>query len=212
MRYYRLLLCLVVSFATWTATAQNDQLKTQFGVKGGVQVSEMSFTSDVLKRSNRAGFFLGPVVKFKTPIVGFGVDVAALYDQRDLKVDGHVIKQKSIIVPANARLGADVFSMLGLFISAGPQFCFNLGDDIFHWTSEENIDKQFTLQNTTLSLNLGVGVTVGRHIEGALYYNMPLGKTGDFTWNDLSQQLHEESWSHAKSTVDAWRISITYFF
>ena len=201
-----------MALVTLSATAQNDQLKIQLGVKGGVQVTEMSFSGDVLKNNNRAGFFVGPVLKFKTPVVGLGVDVAALYDQRDLKVDGQVINQKAIVVPAHARLGADVLGVLGIFLCAGPQFSFNVGDDIMHWTTEAGEHKQYALQNTTLSLNLGVGVTVGKHIEGALYYNMPLGKTGDFTWNDLSHHVQGESWTHAKSSVDAWRLSVTYFF
>ena len=64
-----------MTLVTLSATAQNDQLKIQLGVKGGVQVTEMSFSGDVLKNNNRAGFFVGPVLKFKTPVVGLGVDV-----------------------------------------------------------------------------------------------------------------------------------------
>lgn len=211
MRYYKLMLLLVVSMMASTVTAQNDQLKMQLGVRGGVQLMEMSFSGDVLNKNNRAGFFVGPVVKFKTPVVGLGVDIAALYDQRDLKVDGKTLRQQTIIIPAHARLGADVFSMLGLFICAGPQLGFNVGDDILHWKDEEN-NKQFTLQNTTLSLNLGVGLTFGKHLEAAAYYNIPMGKTGDFTWDTLTGHLQGETWTHAKSKIDAWRLSVTYFF
>lgn len=184
----------------------------QFGLRGGVQLTEMSFSGDALRTNNRTGFCAGPVLRIKTPVAGFAIDVATLYDQRDLKVDGLLMKQKSLLVPANARLGASVFSLLGIFLTAGPQLSFNLGDDILHWTDEASNIKQYTLQNTTLSLNIGGGVTVGKHLEAAIYYNMPLGKTGDFTWNRLTQQWQEEDWSHAKSRVDAWRFCVTYYF
>lgn len=184
----------------------------QFGLRGGVQLTEMSFSGDALRTNNRTGFCAGPVLRIKTPVAGFAIDVATLYDQRDLKVDGLLMKQKSLLVPANARLGASVFSLLGIFLTAGPQLSFNLGDDILHWTDEASNIKQYTLQNTTLSLNIGGGVTVGKHLEAAIYYIMPLGKTGDFTWNRLTQQWQEEDWSHAKSRVDAWRFCVTYYF
>lgn len=193
-------------------SAQNDQVRVQFGIRGGVQLTEMSFTDEVLKRNNRAGYSIGPALKFKTPIAGLGIDVAALYDQRDLKVEGKGLKQKSLLVPVNARLGASVFNMIGIFLSAGPQFSFNLGDDMLHWMDDEGNSRQFSLQNTTLSVNLGCGVTVGKHIEGAVYYNLPLGKTGDFTWNTMSQQMQNQNWEHAKTTVDAWRLCVTYYF
>lgn len=210
--FYRLWAVVIVLATALSVSAQDDQLRLQFGVRGALQLTQMDFNSDVLKSNNRSGFSVGPVLKFKTPVVGFMVDVAALYDQRDLKVDGQVMKQKSLLIPANARLGADVFGMFGIFLSAGPQFSFNLGDDMLHWTDAQGELRQFSLQNTTLSINIGGGVTIGKHLEGAIYYNMPLGKTGDFTWNDLSQSVQGESWSRAKSKVDAWRLCVTYYF
>ena len=195
-----------------SVSAQEDQLQVQFGVRGGLQLTQMDFNKDVLATNNRAGFSVGPVLKFKTPVAGFMVDAGLLYDQRDLKVDGQVMKQKSVLLPANARLGANVFNMVGIFLCAGPQFSFNLGDDMLQWIDEQGELRQFTLQNTTLSLNIGGGVTFGKHLEGAVYYNVPLGKTGDFTWNDMTQTLQGESWNRAKSKVDAWRLCVTYYF
>jgi len=194
------------------AAAQNDQLNLQLGVRGGVQLTQMSFSGDALRPSNRSGYSVGPVLRFKTPVVGLGVDVGVLYDARDLKVEGQVLRQQSVLVPANARLGATIFNTLGVFISAGPQMSFNVGDDLLHWVSEEGKDRQYMLQNTTLSLNLGAGVTFGKHLEGTVYYNLPLGKTGDFTWNSLSEQLQSETWSRARSKTDVWRFCVTYYF
>ena len=194
------------------AMPSSAQSGAQFGFRGAVQLTEMSFDSEVLGSNNRTGFSIGPTLKISTPVTGLSVDVAALYDQRDLKVDGQILHQKSILLPGNARLGASVFKLVGIFLSAGPQLSFNLGNDIMQWVDQNGDAKQFTLQNTTLSLNIGAGVTIGSHFEGAVYYNLPLGKTADFTWNTLQEQLHDQSWERAKTTVDAWRLCLSYYF
>ena len=50
-------LVLVVS-AMLFATEAGAQIK--FGVKGGLNVTDMSFNSKVLSASNRTGFYIGP--------------------------------------------------------------------------------------------------------------------------------------------------------
>ena len=57
-------LVLVVS-AMLFATEAGAQIK--FGVKGGLNVTDMSFNSKVLSASNRTGFYIGPTVKFTLP-------------------------------------------------------------------------------------------------------------------------------------------------
>ena len=194
------------------AMPSSAQSGAQFGFRGALQLTEMRFDSEALGSNNRAGFSIGPTLKIGTPVTGFMIDVALLYDQRDLKVEGQHLHQKSVLLPANARLGASVFKLVGIFLSAGPQLSFNLGNDLMQWVDENGDAKQFALQNTTLSLNIGGGVTIGSHLEAAVYYNLPLGKTADFTWNTLRSQLGDESWDHAKSKVDAWRLSLSYYF
>ena len=75
----------------------------QFGVKGGLNITEMKLSDEVFDSSNRNGFFIGPTLKFKVPIIGLGVDASALYDQREGKVEGENVKSKSLSIPVNAR-------------------------------------------------------------------------------------------------------------
>ena len=67
------------------AFAMPSEAQVNFGIKGGLNFTNMSFdkssVDDFLK--NKAGFFAGVTVKFQLPIVGLGVDGAALYDQRE---------------------------------------------------------------------------------------------------------------------------------
>lgn len=184
----------------------------QLGVKGGVDVTEMDFNNEVLKSSNRAGFFIGPVLNIKMPIAFLSVDVAALYDQCKLRVDDETVTQKTIQVPAHARLGVDLGDMAGVFLCAGPQFNFNVGSTTFDWGDISGSRKNFKLKDTTLGLNLGGGVKLGSHLEAAVYYTVPLGNTADFTWDTLVDGLEEQTMHRARSKKYAWRVSLAYYF
>ncbi|RKW53433.1 MAG: hypothetical protein D8H98_17250, partial [Prevotella sp.] len=52
----------------------NASAQLKFGLKGGINTSEVSVNDDVWKTDNRLGFFIGPTVKFTLPIVGMGMD------------------------------------------------------------------------------------------------------------------------------------------
>lgn len=186
--------------------------KVRVGVKGGVELTQMEFSTAALRESNRAGFYVGPQLKFQLPVIGLGIDVSALYNRRELKVEGETLTQQSLLVPAHVRYGAGIGNLVGIFLCAGPQICYNVGDDIFYWRDSEKNNNQYNLQNTLLSMNFGGGVTIGPNLEAALYYNVPLGKTADFTWDRLGSELKNQEWSRAKSRTNAWHISLTYYF
>lgn len=200
-----LLICLL---PLTNASSQSLQL----GLKGGVDVTEMDFNSEVLKSSNRAGFFVGPILHIKTPVAFLSVDVAALYDQCKLRVDDETLTQKTIQVPANARFGIDLGYMAGVFLSVGPQFNFNVGSSTFDWGDIPGSRKNFKLEDTTLGLNLGGGIKLGSHLEGAVSYTVPLGNTADFTWDTLVDGLESQTMHRARSKKNAWRISLAYYF
>lgn len=187
------------------------QAQVHFGAKGGFQLANMQFNSDALNSSNRIGFNIGPTISIGLPVTGIAIDVAALYDQRDLKVEERTFKQKSILLQGDGRFSAGMGDILAIFFKAGPQFSFNVGDDLIHWFTDGD-SKQFSLQETMLSVNLGLGVTFANHLEGTIAYNIPISKTADFTWHQLSDHLTDETWHHAKTRTNAWSVSFTYYF
>ncbi len=184
----------------------------RFGLRGGIDIIDMDYSGDVFHTSNRSGFFAGPTLKIKTPVVGLGVDVGVLYNQHDIKVSDRTLTQEKLIVPGNLRMGVDLGGMLGIFLSLGPQFSFNLGKSTYFWEDLEGYRKYFTLQQTTLSMNLGGGVSIGHHLEASLFYNLPLGKTADFTWDTLLDHLQDQTMHRAQATVNAWHLSVAYYF
>ncbi len=186
--------------------------QVRFGLKGGFQLAKMDFNGETLKSSNRVGFFAGPTLKIGLPLSGLAVDASLLYDQHDLKVEDETFTQQSLLFVGDMRAGAGLGDVLNIFLLAGPQFSFNIGDDIRHWKSTINELKQFSLQETMLSINLGVGVTFARHLEGTLRYNIPISKTADFTWSEISDHLTDQTWHHAKSRTNAWSVAVAYYF
>ena len=83
--------------------AMPAQAQFHFGLKGGLDVSKVQFSSDLFKGDNATGFFIGPMAEFTLPVVGLGIDAAALYSQSGLKIKGSedTEKLKSIEVPVN---------------------------------------------------------------------------------------------------------------
>ena len=196
----------VVALLAATMTVQAQGLK--FGIKGGLNLTKMTFSKDVYSSDNQAGFYVGPTLKLSLPL-GFGVDVAALYDQRSTKVDiidvknapandegiktvssldTYDIKQKSIQIPINVRYNIGLGSEAGIYLAVGPQFGFPVGDKVYNTKVGE-----YTLKSSNLSFNFGAGVYLLDHLEVGFSYNLAAGKSGEFTgYSDID--THNNAW------------------
>ena len=193
-------LTVVVLFAA-LMTAVPAKAEVKFGLKGGLNLTSMSFDSNIIDKSNQAGFFIGPTLKFTLPIVGLGIDASALYDQRKAKVDDSSVKQQSIQIPINLRYGIGLGSKASIYFFAGPQFGFNVGDkdiktDVGNWT----------FKSSNISANVGLGLMLLGHLQVSANYNFGLGKTGEFSENTIPNQIKENG------KLNAWQIGVAYFF
>ena len=200
---------LVVLLATMTVAAQ---AQVKFGVKGGLNLTSMKLSKDVVDKSNQAGFFIGPTVKFTLPVVGLGIDAAALYDQRSAEVGDEKIKQQSIQVPVNLRYGFGLGSTASIFLFAGPQFGFNVGDKTF-----ESVDaatktaSEWTLKSSNLSANVGLGFMLLNHLQVSANYNIAIGKTGDFNVVKATTDTVVDA-VKGDTKANSWQLSVAYFF
>jgi hypothetical protein len=186
----------VVALLAATMTVQAQGLK--FGIKGGLNLTKMTFSKDVYSSDNQAGFYLGPTLKLSLPL-GFCVDAAALYDQRSAKVESdnltgvqgagdEKIKQKSIQIPINARYNIGLGSEAGIYLAVGPQFGFPVGDKVYNTKLGD-----YTLKSSNLSFNFGAGVYLLDHLEVGFSYNLAAGKSGEFTgYSDID--THNNAW------------------
>lgn len=175
-----------------------------FGIKGGLNVTSMSLDSKVFNTSNRAGWYIGPTVKFTLPLVGLGVDASALYDMKTAEVSDNTsektIKQQQIAIPVNLRYTIGLGSMANVFFFAGPQWGINIGDKNFKWNSGSS----YSLKKSNFSINLGAGVTVLSHLQINANYNIALGKTADAS---IANGVKEYD-----SKNNYWQIGAAYYF
>ena len=195
------------------ATSANAQVK--FGLKGGLNVTSMSFSEDVFDASNKTGFFVGPMVKFIVPIVGLSFDAAALYDQKEADVkyadtDGELgkvnVKQQSINIPVNVRYGFGLSSLANAFVFAGPQWGINVGDKSFKW----NETSSYSLKKSNFSVNVGAGVTLLSHLQISANYNIACGKSADASLVKAAEALTNAG--KDKSRNNSWQIALGYWF
>lgn len=202
--------------ATMLFSTNSAQAQVKFGLKGGLNVTNMSLNSEVFDADNQTGFFIGPTVKFTLPIVGLGIDASALYDQRDAKITVEdngasvesKIKNQSINIPINLRYGVGLGSTASVYLFAGPQFGFNVGD------KNQSIFKdmgEWRLKSSTFSVNVGLGAMLLSHLQISANYNIACGKTGETT---VSSALGELAQSAAKKRgrANAWQIGLAYYF
>lgn len=202
--------------ATMLFSTSSAQAQVKFGLKGGLNVTNMSLNSEVFDADNQTGFFIGPTVKFTLPIVGLGIDASALYDQRNAKITVEdngasvesKIKNQSINIPINLRYGVGLGSTASVYLFAGPQFGFNVGD------KNQSLFKdmgEWRLKSSTFSVNVGLGAMLLSHLQISANYNIACGKTGETT---VSSALGELAQSAAKKRgrANAWQIGLAYYF
>lgn len=206
-----ILLCLV--FAALTVSAQ-----VRFGVKGGVDLAKLSFKNDVFNSTNRTGWFVGPTLNIPIPLPGMSIDLSALYNQRESKIDLYyspmsssdtrqvnTLKTKQIIVPLALRYSVYLGSDFSIFAFGGPQLGFVIGD------KEQNLTDDnaaiWRLKNSAFSVNVGAGITLSK-FQLSANYNVGVSKTGEVTWKSATQAV-ADGWN---GNYNSWQISAAYFF
>lgn len=188
------------------ATLSNAQ-GVYFGVKGGLNNTKLNTDMEGVTLDSDYGWFLGPTLRID--ILPFlGVQGSAFYSQNQSKLNGVKIKQKSVIIPLDARLNIPVNDETGIFLSMGPQFGFNTGEDdynIFGSNSSEakdNIHNTFQLKKSMFSWNFGAGLSLTKNIEFGFVYSVALANTGEI--KDLKKE--------DKAKAKGWQASATFYF
>lgn len=172
------------------------QAQFSWGIKGGVNLVSNDLSAmkgmsgkDIANLDNYTGFFIGPKMEVRIPILGLGVEAAALYSQKGMTIgDGETFKQNGFQVPLSVKYGIGIGNIANVFIAAGPEFGFNMGqtskvinDIVISQDGSATGDiKAYVLDKSTLSINVGVGATLLNHLQVAVNYNIPWGRTADF--------------------------------
>lgn len=227
-KFFSAIVALVAICAAQPAQAQFD-----WGLTGGLNITDMKFSSDALAKDNRTGFFVGPKVKFTVPVVGLALDASIVYDQRSFngsstngtEVVDETVKQQYINIPINVRYSLGLGSIASIHAAVGPQFGFNIGDK--NWSlgtitnptdnSAYNLGG-YSLKSSNLSVNFSVGATVLNHFEVYGRYNLALGKTGDYSISSIVNSASTAATELAKEAItgdlksNSWQIGVAYYF
>lgn len=173
-----------------------------WGLKGGVNLGNNDLTILKEKESafnvgNYTGFFIGPKAEVRIPVIGVGVEVAALYANKGMKLaENETFTQNSFQIPLNLKYSFGLGNIANIFFAAGPEFGFNVGetsmvvnniktDEVTNITSGDI--SAYVAKKSTLSINVGLGATLLKHVQVGVNYNMPWGKTGEFICIEASE-------------------------
>ena len=146
------------------------------------------------------------------------IDLSALYNQRESKIDLYyspmsstdtrqvnTLKTKQIIVPLALRYSVYLGSDFSIFAFGGPQLGFVIGD------KEQNLTDDnaaiWRLKNSAFSVNVGAGITLSK-FQLSANYNVGVSKTGEVTWKSATQAV-ADGWN---GNYNSWQISAAYFF
>ena len=178
-----------------------------FGVKGGLNNTKLNTDMEGVTLDSDYGWFIGPTLRIDL-LPFLGVQGSAFYSQAQSKLNGVKIKQKSVLIPIDARLNIPINDGTAIFISTGPQFGFNTGEDDYNIFGEhssqakENIQNTFQLKKSMFSWNIGGGLSLTKHIELGFVYSVALTNTGDI------KNLKKED----KAKARGWQASATFYF
>lgn len=200
------------------AMAMPAKAQIKFGVKGGLNLASASLSDAWDAKGNAdnyTGFFIGPMVDITIPIIGLGVDGALMYSQKGTKIsfDGlgsTTFKQQGIEIPVNLKYSIGLGSLASIYFAAGPSFYFNMkSDDDFTFNS---VAGSLDYDKSEVSLNLGAGVKLLRHLQLGVNYNMGLtdsakAKIDSSNSSDIWNVINGESY---KSKM--WQVSVAYLF
>jgi hypothetical protein len=175
---------MVVVALMMAAPAQAQLIK--FGVKGGVNMSELDFDGGYEgNKDNATGFFIGPMAEFTLPIVGLGIDGAVMFSQRGK----NETKEQGFEVPVNLKYTIGLGSMAGVYLAAGPDFFFNLKD----FNVEGGKAKK-----SQVAVNIGAGLKLLSKLQLGVTYQIPMGDS--FEWKNL------------EGKNKTWQVSAAYMF
>lgn len=200
---------LLLAFMALCAVPASAQFK--YGLEAGLNLSKMSLSKDIASSDNRAGWFVGPKVQLGIPLAGLAVDGAILYSQKymalDTPADEDGIVETSrktmpyIDIPVNLKWNIGFSSLVGVYLSTGPQWSWYLGGKNISFDGE-NVG---LLETSNFSWNVGAGINAFKHLQLGVTYNIACGKTGELNglWDTAGK---------IKLRNNTWQVRLAYMF
>ncbi len=220
--------------------AANANAQIKFGLKGGLNVTNMTFTKDIFDASNKTGFFIGPMVKVSLPL-GFSVDAAALYDQKsadvkyeytevmyvDKTTDGSFLLSPSVDVVYQKSSGVAKVKQQSINVPVNLRYAVGLGSmaNMFFFAGPQwgfnighkNYDTSFSNgqegHNFFSFKNSNFSINVG--LGATLLKHLQVSANYNIACGktaDISYGKVLESIAKARSRSNCWQIALGYWF
>ena len=157
-----------------------------WGLRGGLNLVNNDITA-VTKESAQSkdsytGFFFGPMAELQIPIIGIGIDASALYSQKGVELpDTTTMKNQSLSIPLSLKYSLGLGNFAAVYVAAGPQLDFRIGDLNAKFNDGNDV-KDFALEKSSWSINVGAGVKLINHIQAGINYNIPVSKEDWLQW------------------------------
>lgn len=208
MKKFTVLLALLATFFVMPSHAQ-----FKFGIEGGLNLNKPNVEN--FESQNATGWFIGPKAQFTIPILGLGIDGAILYSQKNmnmnLDLDGGlenlgnkvlIDKKLSYIdIPINVKYNIGFSSLIGVYIATGPQYSWYVGDKDFGLNGDGGL---LTMNTSSFSWNVGVGINALSHFQLGVTYNIPLGNTAEINGVATLNNMEVKN--------NNWQVRLAYMF
>lgn len=193
---------LAVALVSITASAQTAKM-FNWGVEAGMNFNSLSFDKEMFESGNRAGFFVGPKVKVKVPLVGLGLDGALLYSMNSAQVNEKSKNLSYLEIPLNVRYDFSLLKVLSIYLATGPQYNYCMSSDAtiadFYGPVDGGISR------STWGWNVGGGVELFKHLQLGVTYTIPISNSGSFELSDVANVFT----NYKQKTV---KLRLAYFF
>jgi len=177
------------------------QAQIRFGIKGGVNLFSVHFNNlgENFNTDNMTGFQIGPYMEAIIPLTGFGIDAAAIYSRKGLKVNTETQHLDYLDIPVNLHWNMNLL-LLKTYLAAGPYMGIKLsGSNPFF----ENVQDQIKEKSFGAGINMGGGIYLGPLQLGLVY---SLGLTDNYNIDKITSS----SFSNGKNR--GWSITAAYIF
>ena len=71
---------------------------------------------------------------------------------------------------------------------------------------------EWTMNNSNLSANVGIGATILGHLQAKINYNIALGKTGEVKQSGIINGVASGVKDAVNGKANAWQLSVAYLF
>lgn len=172
MKKITIILAIMIASVASSLTA-NAQFR--FGLKAGVAMNSLHFSSSDFDASNRAGFTGGAMVEFTVPVIGLGFDLSAMYVRRNTQwLENNDLTKDNrdyIDIPLNLKWKINVPVINNIarpYLMTGPTFSF--------LTSKQSFDDAWKNRKFDTAWNFGFGVELIKHLQLSASYSIGMTK------------------------------------